>query len=76
MDEEVEPGVMAVAAPIRDFRGEVVAAVNVTGARARLAPRIHAVAQQVLASAAALSLLLGFGASPDHVTEKSDALHS
>jgi IclR family pca regulon transcriptional regulator len=60
MDEEAEPGVMAVAAPIRDFRGEVVAAVNVTGARVGLASRIHAVAQDVLRSAATLSRSVGF----------------
>ena len=39
VDEEGEPGLYSVAVPVRDFRAEVVAAVQVVGPRARLAPR-------------------------------------
>jgi DNA-binding IclR family transcriptional regulator len=39
VDEEAEPGLYAVAVPVRDFRGEVVAALQVVGPRVRLAPR-------------------------------------
>jgi IclR family transcriptional regulator, pca regulon regulatory protein len=39
VDEEGEPGLYSVAVPVRDFRDEVVAAVQVVGPRARLAPR-------------------------------------
>jgi len=36
VDEEAEPGLFSVAVPIRDFRDEVVAALQVVGPRARL----------------------------------------
>ena len=38
-NEEAEPGLYSVAVPVRDFRGEVVAALRVVGPRVRLAPR-------------------------------------
>ncbi|MGP3920295.1 IclR family transcriptional regulator [Nonomuraea sp. 10N515B] len=39
VDEEAEPGLYSMAAPVRDFRDEVVAAVQVVGPRIRLAPK-------------------------------------
>ncbi|MEQ4725429.1 IclR family transcriptional regulator [Nonomuraea sp. B19D2] len=39
IDEEAEPGLYSVAVPVRDFRDEVVAAVQVVGPKHRLAPR-------------------------------------
>ncbi|MDX3799332.1 IclR family transcriptional regulator [Streptomyces sp. AK04-3B] len=39
VDEEAEPGLYSVAAPVRDFSDEVVAAVQVVGPRRRLQPR-------------------------------------
>lgn len=39
VDEEAEPGLYSVAVPVRDFTGEVVAAVQVVGPRRRLEPR-------------------------------------
>ena len=40
-DEESEPGLVAVAAPIRDFSGGVVAAINISGPKFRLGSRLH-----------------------------------
>lgn len=39
VDEEAEPGLCSVSAPVRDFRGEVVAAVQIVGVRESIAPR-------------------------------------
>lgn len=41
VEEEAEPGLMSVAAPVFDFRGEVVAAMQVVGTVERLQDRIH-----------------------------------
>lgn len=48
VDEEAEPGLYSVAAPVRDFRGEVVAALQVVGPRVRLAPRTDELAAGAL----------------------------
>jgi IclR family KDG regulon transcriptional repressor len=58
-DEESEPGLVAVAAPIRDFTGRVVAAINVSGPRFRLAGRLHAAGALVRTTAAQISDALG-----------------
>jgi DNA-binding IclR family transcriptional regulator len=39
-DEELEPGLVAVAAPVRRFDGRIVAAVNVSGPSFRFRPRL------------------------------------
>jgi DNA-binding IclR family transcriptional regulator len=59
VDEEAEPGLYSVAAPVRDFRGEVVAAVQVVGARESLAPRTAELGERCVGAAAELSSLLG-----------------
>jgi DNA-binding IclR family transcriptional regulator len=59
-DEDFEPGVVAVAAPIRDFRGRIVAAVNVSGPKFRFAPRLAAAGERVRAVAEDLSRTLGW----------------
>jgi IclR family transcriptional regulator, KDG regulon repressor len=41
VDEEFEPGLIAVAAPVRGLRGRIVAAVNVSAPRFRFASRIE-----------------------------------
>jgi DNA-binding IclR family transcriptional regulator len=48
VDQEAEPGLYSVAAPVRDFRGEIVAAVQVVGPRHRLEPRTEDCAAAVL----------------------------
>jgi IclR family acetate operon transcriptional repressor len=61
---EFEPGLNAVAAPVHDARGQVIAAVDVWGPVFRLTPRrIPELAAQVRATAAAISVRLGGTAS-------------
>ncbi|MEU1664037.1 IclR family transcriptional regulator [Streptomyces sparsogenes] len=58
VDEEAEPGLYSVAAPVRDFRGEVVAALQVVGPRVRLAPRTEELAATALRWAGRLETAL------------------
>lgn len=59
--EELEPGYMAVAAPVRGAHGDVVAAVSVGGPRNRLTPAsVAGVARKVRAAAARMSERLGY----------------
>jgi len=59
-NEELEVGLTAIAAPIRDGSGKVVAAVSVSGPSYRLTPESFAdVAPQVIASATEISTRLG-----------------
>ncbi|MEU0810486.1 IclR family transcriptional regulator [Streptomyces sp. NPDC005970] len=58
VDEEAEPGLYSVAAPVRDFRGEVVAALQVVGPRVRLAPRTEELAASALRWAGRLEAAL------------------
>ena len=58
-DEESEPGLVAVAAPVRDFTGRVVAAVNISAPKFRLGTRLHAAGERVRATAERLSDALG-----------------
>lgn len=62
VDEESEPGLVAAAAPVRDFRGRVCAAVNVSGPKFRLGgrTRLLAVGRAVKVVTDELSLLLGW----------------
>ena len=59
-DEEFEPGLVAVAAPVRDFRGGIVAAVNVSAPAFRFAQRVDEAGAEVQRAAAELSRELGF----------------
>jgi IclR family acetate operon transcriptional repressor len=59
-DSELEPGLVAVAAPVRRDGGAVVAALSVSGPATRLTPaQLPAVASQCVAQASALSAVLG-----------------
>lgn len=58
-DEESEAGLVAVAAPIRDFTGQVVAAINVSAPKFRLGARLHPTGERVRATAEQLSDALG-----------------
>ena len=58
--EERTPGVVCLAAPIRDFTGEVVAAISISGPRLRLpSRRLPAFAREVIAVAQEASEILG-----------------
>ena len=58
-DEESEAGLVAAAAPVRDFTGNVVAAVNVSGPKFRLGERLHEAGELVRAAAEQISANLG-----------------
>lgn len=59
-DEELESGVVAASAPIRDFTGHVIAAINVSGPRSRMVHRLSHLGTYVAESATRLSTHLGF----------------
>jgi len=63
-DEESEPGLVAAAAPVRDFTGRVVAAVNVSGPKFRLGERLHVGGELVRAAAEQISANLGAPVAP------------
>jgi DNA-binding IclR family transcriptional regulator len=64
--DELEPGLSAVAAPVRDRGGTVVAALTASGASLRLAPqRLRLLGRVALDQAHALSTRLGFDAPLD-----------
>jgi IclR family transcriptional regulator, KDG regulon repressor len=54
-DEEYEPGLAAVAAPVRGFDGRIVAAINVSGPSFRFGPRLPEAGQLVARAAEELS---------------------
>lgn len=58
-DEEMEPGLLAVAAPVRDAHGRIVAALNVSGPRFRLIDRVDVMGREVAAAAVELSKAIG-----------------
>jgi IclR family transcriptional regulator, KDG regulon repressor len=58
-DEDFEPGLVAVAAPVRDFRGRIAAALNVSAPKFRLAGRIEDAGRAVAHAAQRLSGFLG-----------------
>jgi IclR family KDG regulon transcriptional repressor len=60
VDEELEPGLVAVGAPVRDFRGRIVAAVNVSAPSFRFAGRLENAGEQVRDVAVELSRTLGW----------------
>lgn len=60
VDEEFEPSHVAAAAPVRDFRGRIVAALNVSGPKFRLGERLEEAGAEVARAAATLSEHLGW----------------
>jgi DNA-binding IclR family transcriptional regulator len=60
-NEELNAGVMCVAAPVRDHAGEVLAAISVSLLKARVTePRLEKIAQEVLRTAAIISGAMGY----------------
>jgi DNA-binding IclR family transcriptional regulator len=63
--EEHEEGAVGVSAPVHDFRGERVAAINVSGEARLMEARIDVVCERVAATAVSLSRLLGARTTAD-----------
>lgn len=66
--EEFEPGLVATAAPVRDYRGRVVAALNISAPEFRLGRTLGAAGREVKAAADGLSNALGSAPPPNHAT--------
>jgi IclR family transcriptional regulator, KDG regulon repressor len=64
VDEEFEFGLVGAAAPVRDFRGLIVAALNVSAPKFRLGERLETAGQEVKRAADELSALLGWTSDP------------
>ena len=73
VDEEFEQGLVAVAAPVRDFGGGIVAAVNVSAPKFRFARRLPRAGRQVKAAADELSAALGWDAGVASVRRLADS---
>jgi DNA-binding IclR family transcriptional regulator len=60
-DEEHEPGVRCIAAPVYDYSGNAIASIGISGPTVRVTDeRIAGLAAQVMQAAAALSAELGY----------------
>lgn len=59
VDEEFEAGLVAVAAPVRDFRRRIIAALNVSGPKYRFADALDEAEKEILATAQELSRRVG-----------------
>jgi IclR family KDG regulon transcriptional repressor len=59
VDEELEAGLVGVAAPVRDFGGRIVAVLDVTGPKFRFGERFRAAGRHVLSAAEDLSTGVG-----------------
>jgi len=65
-DEEHEPGVRCMAAPVYDAMGSVIASIGISGPTVRVTDdRIDGLAQHIMQAAAALSAELGYVALPE-----------
>jgi IclR family KDG regulon transcriptional repressor len=64
VDEEFEFGLVGAAAPVRDFRGQIVAALNVSAPKFRLGERLEIAGKEVKRAADELSTLLGWSSDP------------
>jgi IclR family transcriptional regulator, acetate operon repressor len=73
-DEELEPGLIAVAAPIRGYDGTVVAALSVSAPSTRMtAEGVAATAAHCVEEAAGLSAVLGYRQRANRQTRKAGA---
>lgn len=68
-DEDFEAGLVGVAAPVRDFRGRIVAALNVSAPRFRFLDRVTEAGNAVRAVADDLSRSLGWQPGPGSMLE-------
>lgn len=61
LDEELELGVVGASAPVRDYSGRIIAALNVSAPKIRITERLESLARYVSAAAMELSGQLGYG---------------
>jgi len=73
VDEEFEPGLVAASAPVRDFRGAVIAALNVSAPKFRFGGRLLLAGPAIKGAAEELSVLLGWRGRPGGGVEKRAA---
>ena len=66
VDQEAEPGLYSISAPVRDFRSEVVAAIQIVGERDELLPRTTDYAARCVTAANDLSRAIGAPARADN----------
>lgn len=59
LDEELELGVVGASAPVRDFSGRIVAAINVSAPKVRIGERLESLGRYVSVQARELSAVLG-----------------
>ncbi|KOV56256.1 IclR family transcriptional regulator [Streptomyces sp. MMG1121] len=64
VSEEFEAGLVGVSAPVRDFRGRVVAALNISAPKSRLGDRLDVAGRTTARAAARVSALLGWEPRP------------
>ncbi len=64
VNEEFEFGLVGAAAPVRDFKGQLIAALNVSAPEFRLGGRLKSAGQEVKRAADELSALLGWSSEP------------
>jgi IclR family transcriptional regulator, KDG regulon repressor len=64
VDEEFEVGLVGAAAPIRGFKGQIVAALNISAPKFRLGERLETAGEVVRGAADELSALLGWSSDP------------
>lgn len=76
VNEEFEPGHVAVAAPVRDFRGRVAAALNISAPKFRLGRSLPGAAREIKAAADHLSHALMAGPGPNQPTQALPAAAS
>jgi DNA-binding IclR family transcriptional regulator len=60
VSEEFEAGLVGVSAPVRDFRGRVVAALNISAPKARFGDRLDEAGRTTARAATRVSTLLGW----------------
>ena len=64
VNEEFEFGLVGAAAPVRDFKGQLIAALNVSAPEFRLGERLEGAGREVKKAADELSALLGWSSDP------------
>jgi DNA-binding IclR family transcriptional regulator len=73
-DEEIEEGLICIAAPVRDYSGSVVAAVSIAGPSTRLGPDVRdQQAREVMAGARAMSAALGYTEPSENARTRTSA---